>query len=133
MSTMLPPSDARRHRLLTEMRPQITTADRWTNRLLRPQMAKAQLRKPEVACWRAPVGQAIARVQARSGLSLKEFAAAIARDERQVARWFTGAEHPQLAAIFTVPALRHLLLVSLAELIGDAVEVETHIRIRRSA
>jgi DNA-binding transcriptional regulator YiaG len=133
---MLPPSDARRHRLLSEMRPQMTKADLWTHRLFtenRPQMAKADLRKPEVACWREPVGQAIARVQARSGLSLKEFAAAVNRDERQVSRWFTGLEHPQLAAIFTVPALRHLLLVALAELIEESVEIETHIRIRRSA
>jgi DNA-binding transcriptional regulator YiaG len=136
MSSMLPPSDARRHRLLTEMRPQMTKADLWTHRLFtenRPQMAKAEtLRKPEVACWREPVGQAIARVQARSGLSLKEFAAAVNRDERQVSRWFTGLEHPQLAAIFTVPALRHLLLVALAELLGDDIEIVTQISIRKA-
>lgn len=97
----------------------------------RPRMAKATLRKPESERWRLSVGQAIERVQSRSGLSLKEFAAAVERDERQVARWFTGVEHPQLAAIFAVADLRQLLIVSLAELAGEHVEIETNIRIRK--
>jgi hypothetical protein len=96
-------------------------------------MVKAVLRNPERDVWRVGVGQAIARVQARSGLSLKEFSAALERDERQVARWFTGLEHPQVAALFAVPALRQLVIVALAELAGESVEIETNIRIRRSA
>jgi hypothetical protein len=64
---------------------------------------------------------------------LKEFAAAVQRDERQVARWFTGVEHPQLAAIFAVPILRPLLVIALAELAGEGIEVTTHIRIVRIA
>ena len=96
-------------------------------------MARVSLRKPEAESWRVPVGQAIARVQARSGLSLKEFATAVGRDERQVARWFAGTEHPQLAAIFAVARLRQLLLVALAELAGEQVEITTAITIRRTA
>jgi hypothetical protein len=96
-------------------------------------MAKADLRNAEMGRWPERVGGAIARVQHRSGLSLKEFAAVVARDERQVARWFAGTEHPQLAAIFAVAALRELLIVALAELAGESVEITTEIRIRRSA
>ena len=118
MSSSLPPSADRRHRLLAETR---------------PRMLKAGLRNAETECWRLPVGQAIARVQSRSGMSLKEFAAAVQREERQVSRWFTGLEHAQLAAIFAVPALRLLLIVALAELAGDGIEITTAITIRRSA
>lgn len=98
---------------------------------------KAHLRKSDIKtdgeCWREQVGQAIERVQSRSGLSLKEFAAAVGRDERQVSRWFTGVEHPQLAAIFAVAVLRQLLVIALAELAGEDVAIETTITIRRSA
>lgn len=93
-------------------------------------MAKAQLRNPEIEAWRTRIGRAMERIRERSGLSLKEFAAVVGRDERQVARWFTGTEQPQLAAIFAVEALRALLVVALAELAGDAVDIETQIRIR---
>lgn len=99
----------------------------------RPRMAKAGLRKPETECWRARIGAAIERVQRRSQWSLKEFAAALQRDERQVARWFNGTEHPQLSAIFAVPELRQLLIIALAELAGTGVEITTAITIREVA
>lgn len=120
MDSSVPDPLVRRQRLLAE------------KPASRPRMAKAALRNPESACWRLSVGQAIERVQSRSGLSLKEFAAAVGRDERQVARWFTGVEHPQLAAIFAVADLRQLLVVALAELAGEGVEVVTEIRVRRA-
>lgn len=94
-------------------------------------LAKADLRKAETDPWREQIGQAIERVKERSGLSLKEFADACHRNERQVSRWFDGTEHPQIAAIFAVEFLRPLLLVVLAELAGDAVEIETVVRVRR--
>lgn len=100
---------------------------------MRPSPAKADLRKADVDGWRERVGRAIERVQQQSGLSLKEFAAAVARDERQVSRWFLGTEHPQLAAIFAVERLRQPLLIVLAELAGDRVEITTEIKIRRQA
>ena len=115
---ILPDSVSVGHRLL---------ADR------RSRMAKAQLRNPETDAWRGRIGQAILRVQQRSGLSLKEFAAAVQRDERQVARWFAGTEHAQLAAIFAVERMRHLLIVVLAELAGAHVEVTTSITVKRIA
>lgn len=96
-------------------------------------MAKADLRKADTDGWRERIGHALERVQDRCGLSLKEFADAVGRDERQVARWFTGTEHPQLAAIFAVEQLRQPLILALCELAGAGVEIETNIRIRRIA
>lgn len=118
MDNNVPDPLGRRQRLLAETR---------------PRMARAALRKPEHESWRTQVGAAMARVQARSGLSLKEFAAAVGRDERQVARWFTGVESPQLAAIFAVATLRQLLIVALAELAGEGVETTTVITIRKAS
>lgn len=95
-------------------------------------MAKADLRKAEVddAVWRAAVGRVIERAKELSGLTLKQFADAVQRDERQVARWFAASERPQFDAIFAVEALRQPLIQALAELAGNVV-VETVIRMRR--
>ena len=119
-ATIPPRSDARQ--VLTSETPET-----------RPKMAKAPLRNAELDAWRLRVGQAIERVQKRSEWSLKEFAAAIGRDERQVARWFTGTEHAQLAAIVAVPKLHRLLIVALAELAEESIEITTAITIRRIA
>lgn len=100
---------------------------------LRPQMAKASLsdvRKADVYEWKEQIGQAIRRT--RGVLSLKEFATAIDRDERQIARWEEGKERPQFDAIFAVRALRGPLVIALAQLSEDAC-VETTIVIRRTA
>jgi DNA-binding transcriptional regulator YiaG len=96
---------------------------------IRPRMAKADLRKAEVDDWRAAIGRAIERTRTLSQMSLKEFADAVQRDERQVARWITGAERPQFDAIFGVEGLRAPLVIALAEMSQD-VEVITEIRVR---
>lgn len=100
-------------------------------------MAKAALldvRKPEISDWRLDVGRAIERMRLLAGLSLKELGAAIARDERQVARWIAGTERPQLDALFAVTRLRQPLVVALAELAqADGIEITTHIELRRRA
>lgn len=96
------------------------------------QMARAHLRKAEkVTDWREQVGKAIERTRALGGLSLKEFAAAVGRDTRQVSRWETGCENPQLHTIFAVKALRQLFVLALAEVAGEGIEIETTVRIRR--
>jgi transcriptional regulator with XRE-family HTH domain len=64
------------------------------------------------------------------GWSLKEFAAVLGRNERQVARWINGKEHAQLSVVFAVPALRRPLVIGLARLAGTSMELETVIRIR---
>lgn len=98
-------------------------------------MAKAvirDVRKAENLDFRELIGRAIERTRTLSGLSLKEFAAAVGRDERQVSRWENGGENPQLHAIFSNPDLRQVLVIALAEL-AEGVEVTTHIAIKRTA
>lgn len=107
----------RRHRLLAETRPRVLKAD----------LRKAETSDP----WRVQVGRAIARSMQLLGWSLKEFAAAVGREPRQVARWIAGTERPQMDALFSVAALRAPLVQAFAELTGEAVEVETVIRVRR--
>ena len=89
------------HRVITEMR---------------PRMAKADLPKPEIDTWRERIGRAIQRALSLRGWSLKEFAAAVGRDERQVGRWINGQERAQFDAIFAVDTLRAPVLQALAEL-----------------
>ncbi len=93
-------------------------------------MAKAEVRKADM--WRLAVGAAIERTRILSGLSLKEFARDIGRDERQIARWIDGTDRPQFDAIFGVDALRQPLVIALAELAGHGVELQTVITIRRT-
>jgi transcriptional regulator with XRE-family HTH domain len=96
-------------------------------------MVKADLRKSEIAHWKGDVGHAIERMRLLAGFaSLKELAAAIGRDERQVARWIAGTERPQFDALFAVAALRAALVIALAEL-ADGVDVVTSITVRRRA
>lgn len=92
-------------------------------------MAKADLRKTE----QPNLGRAIERAVRLRGWTLKEFAAAMDRDPRQCARWMDGTERAQFDVMFSVESFRQPLLVALAEMVGDGVEVETHISIRRRA
>lgn len=97
-------------------------------------MAKASLdplRKAENEHWIVN-GRAIERAKELSGLSLKQFADALKRDERQVAKWFVAAERPQLETVFAVPQLRCPLVIALAEQAGEQIEVVTEIRVRRA-
>jgi transcriptional regulator with XRE-family HTH domain len=93
-------------------------------------MAKADLRKPEPP---NDVGAAIARAQQLRGWTLKEFADALDRDERQLARWIAGTEHPQLDTLFALVSFRHALIVALAEQAGLGVDVQTVITLRTAA
>jgi DNA-binding transcriptional regulator YiaG len=94
-----------------------------------PQMAKANLRKTETRPWNERVGRAVERIRTLTGLSLKEFSAAIDREPRQVARWIDGTENPQFAAMFSVDAFRLHVVHAIAELAEpDGVEIEYSIR-----
>jgi ribosome-binding protein aMBF1 (putative translation factor) len=99
---------------------------------IRPRMAKADLRKTETG-WLSTVGKAIQRAASLVGWSLKELADHVGRDERQIARWINGAERPQFDALFAVEELRPALVMAIAEMAGDGVELETTIRIRKRA
>lgn len=91
----------------------------------------ADLNKVE-ADWKVQIGHAIQRCFSLAGLTQKEGAAKVGRDQAQVARWISGAERPQLDLLFAVEDLRQPLVLALAELAGN-VEVQTVITIRRSA
>jgi transcriptional regulator with XRE-family HTH domain len=96
-------------------------------------MAKAEIRKADIPDFRVSVGNAIQRAASLVGWSLKELAGKVARDPRQVARWIAGVERPHFDALFAVEELRQPLVVALAELAGDQVEIETVVRVRRTA
>ncbi len=89
--------------------------------------AKASLNSLEV-------GQIVARTFQLAGLSQKEAAAQIGRDQAQIARWISGAERVQLDALLAVESLRTPFIVALAEAVsGSGVAVETSITVRRTA
>jgi hypothetical protein len=109
---------ADRHRVIPDVHPEMLTAD---------------LRKPEGDTWRVDIGRTVQRSMTLLGWSLKEFAGAVGRDPRQCARWMDGTERPQLDVIFAVRDLRRVFVIAVSELAGAEVEIETTIRIRRSA
>lgn len=98
-------------------------------------MAKAERRtSPESGAareWRARVGRVVDRARQLRGWSLKELAAAVDRDERQVARWLTGEERAQFDVLGAVESFRQPLFLAFAERLGQSVEVETVVRVRR--
>ena len=93
-------------------------------------MAKADLRKPETPNYREQIGQCVNIARLALGWSLKEFAAKVAREERQVARWLNGQERVQLDVLWAIHELREPLLVALARLSGYA-EVTTQIKFEK--
>jgi hypothetical protein len=78
-----------------------------------PRLPAADLRKAEHPDW-LELGQAVERTRTLCRLSLKEFADALRRDERQVARWIAGTEQAQAAVIFAVERFRRPFVVALA-------------------
>jgi hypothetical protein len=92
-------------------------------------MAKADLRKAATN----EAGRAIARAMHVRGWSLKEFADAAQRGERQLARWMDGTEHAQLDTLFAIVSFRQPLIVALAECAGLGVEVQTIVTLRKVA
>lgn len=103
------------------------------NRLedIHPQMAKAELKKVETVDWRAKSGWIVARTFQLAGVTHKEGAALMDRDQGQIARWITGIERHQQDAMLAVDAFRSWYPVAVAEAAG--VEVETTIHVRRVA
>lgn len=94
----------------------------------RAQMAKADVRKPDYA----DLGRCIEDVRHAFGLTLKEFAAELGKDERQVQRQIDGRERPQIEAVFAVQRFQPALVIALARL-AQGVEVDTVIHVRRTA
>lgn len=67
-----------------------------------------------------------------SGMTLKEFAAALGKNESQVRRQIEGKERPQIEAVFAVEKFQGPLVIALARL-ASGTEVDTVIHVRRSA
>lgn len=99
---------------------------------MRPGMARAHLRKAETPDFQAQIGASVRRARQSLGWSLKEFAGAVGRDERQVGRWEDGKERAQFDVLWSVAALRGPLVIALAALSTD-IEIHTTIQIRRLA
>ena len=101
---------------------------------VRPTMAKA-VKKMDATDMREAVGLVIRRCFQLAGLTQKEAAALIGRDEAQLARWIAATERPHFDAIWGVVSLRKYLVTAFVELIGAAADVtlETVIRVGRKA
>lgn len=90
------------------------------------------LRKAEKGSQWQKWGVAIKAVQHEFQLSLKEFAAELERDERQVQRWMDAQERPQIETVLAVERFEPVMLIALAKK-TSGVEVDTVIHVRRSA
>lgn len=121
MSSSVPQASARVQRVLPD------TA---------PIMAKAHIRKADVADYRRQIAQLVEGLWA--GLTLKEVQARIETatgktvDERQLARWASSADRPQFDVLFAVEEWRVPIVLAYARLAATAVEIETVVRVRRT-
>ena len=95
-------------------------------------MAKAGIRKADTGAYYAALGGCMEEVRRAVGLTLKEFAAALGKDERQVKRQIDGTDRPQIEAVFAIERWRGPLVIALARL-ATGVEIDTVIHVRRTA
>lgn len=97
-------------------------------------MRGESLRKPLAEDgMRRVIGGAIERALHLAGLTKQEVSYAMGYGENQspISRWIAGTETPQFAKLFAVARLKPALLVALAELDQDNVEIRTQIIVRR--
>jgi len=95
---------------------------------VRPVMAKVHssaVRNADSAQLFAQLGACIEDVRCDAKLTLDEFAHALGKDDRQVARWIKGEDRPQLETVFAVERFRAPLLVALAGLAPEIRIVTT--------
>lgn len=93
-------------------------------------MAKATIRKADELY--PALGGCLDEVRRVAGLSLEEFAFALGKDSRQVARQIQGIDRPQLETVWAVVRFQAPLVIALARLVAE-VEMFTEMRIRRTA
>lgn len=94
--------------------------------------AKVDLKKVEKDALWAELGKCLVFVCYDAQLSLKQFAAALGKDEAQIHRQMEGKERPQIEVVFAVPEYRAPLVIALAR-ITSQIEISTELRIRRTA
>lgn len=96
--------------------------------------AKADLRlaENENPEW-VKLGACMGEVKQFLGLSLEEFAFALKKDDRQIARQLLGKERPQIEAVLAVDRFQGPMVVALARISqGVDVDTVTHIRFTRT-
>jgi hypothetical protein len=98
----------------------------------RAKMAKASVRKTDTAAFYAELGACIDEVRQQFGLTCKEFAVELGKNESYIRRQIEGSERPQLEMVFAVERFRPVLVIALAKR-AAGVDVVTEIRVRRSA
>lgn len=98
-----------------------------SDRIPEPRMAKADLRKPESDENRQRIAKQIDSALAR--WDLKTLSELVKRDERQIARWKTGAERPQLDALLEDAVVYRAVLLALFEL-DPAADVQTTVSVK---
>lgn len=83
--------------------------------------------------YRAAVGRALERAHQKRGWTQKELAAAIDRDQSQVAKWIKGIERVQLDALLAEATFWPLFVVALAEIPGSGIVITTQLTVSRAA
>jgi hypothetical protein len=100
----------------------------------RPSMLKVDLPSGEKGQKLKQIGGCLDFARRYIGWTVQQLAAALERDEKQVARWMRGEERTQVDVVLCVPQLHGPFVIALARLDNKGViEVETTIRIRESA
>jgi ribosome-binding protein aMBF1 (putative translation factor) len=94
-------------------------------------MAPSHLRKAEKVDFQAEIGGCLERARCWLGWSLKECAAKLGRDERQVSRWESGTERTQVDVVMAVEELQQPFAAQLAKLSG--ADIHVHVSFRRIA
>lgn len=104
---------------------------------MRPEMAKAVLRKTESEDSLKEIGECLDYAKREAGWNLEELAAHMPapkdsekRDPRQVQRWIDGKERVQMEVVFAVPELRAPFVIALAAL-AEGFEEEVTLRYRK--
>lgn len=76
--------------------------------------------------------KAIDRAVSLSGLTKQQFAGLMGYDDAsQLSRWIAGTESVNVDRLWSTHAIHAYLITALAEQAGDAVEIETTVRVRR--
>lgn len=94
-------------------------------------MAKTLIRKAEKNLLWVKDGAAMREVQNFSGLTLKEFAAALGKDERQIERQMQGLERPQTEVVRANERFEGPMVIAMARR-TSGMEVDTVVHIRRA-
>lgn len=83
--------------------------------------------------YRVLLGAALKRARIRCDWSLKEFSAEMNRDDSLVSRWESGEKMPPWDELFAHNTLRPQLILALAEIDGDNIEIRTTVTIKGAA